>query len=106
VESLRSIFLEKIDRIPSFDTCPPVEDSIFCGSLFGLAESHRRLYLHDEDSYERRLWPRASSLIIKIPCHFGGVSYKGFKVDLDLEPWDACAGKIISNGGPGNAVLN
>jgi len=29
LESLLSIFLDKIDRIPSFDTCSPLENSIF-----------------------------------------------------------------------------
>jgi hypothetical protein len=36
VESLRSIFLDKIDRIPSFD----IQYSIFCGSLFDHAKFH------------------------------------------------------------------
>jgi hypothetical protein len=33
---LRSVFLDKIDRIPSFD----IQYSIFCGSLFDPAKSH------------------------------------------------------------------
>jgi hypothetical protein len=36
VESLRSVFLDKIDRIPSFD----IRHSIFCGTLIDHAKSH------------------------------------------------------------------